>query len=351
MSEKLYIAYGAGADKVGLVEKITSGIAGAGGNITDLRQDSLHGLFTVYLVADLANTKLGKDQFADLIREIGEDTGLSLHTERFVPQPRVAGAKNLLIVLLGEDKPGIIARVSNDLSSHKINIEDSRMVAREGIFLMELLTDVSRSTLPAENLEAILREHMQAVGIATMFQRTEVFNPKKRVIVFEQHRSLIDPAILAEVVQQAGLPSLPQTPEEAARLLEDLPAEVFHTVTGSLQVSADSLELVHSLQRMGYRTALDSRAFAPVAEAVQLKAGLDEAFGLPLPIDADSQSLRGTVGTAPIVSFDGVAAQDVSVVKAGVRVEFDMRVALDLLNQRVLSKDTLAGVLGSFGAL
>lgn len=348
MSEKLYIAYGAGADQVGLVEKITSGIAAAGGNVTDLRQDSLHGLFTVYLVADLAGTKLSREQFAELMKGIGEDTGLALHTERYVPQPRPAGAKNLLIILLGEDKPGIIARVSNDLSSHKINIEHARMVAREGIFLMELLTDVSQSTLPAENLEAFLRDHMQAVGIATMFQRTDVFNPQKRVIVFELHRSLIDRAILDEVVQQAALQSLPKTPEEAARLLEDLPVEVFSKIVGSLEVSADSLELVHSLQRMGYRTALDSRAFAPVAEAVQQKAGLDQVFGLPLPIDADAQSLRGTLGAPPIIRFE---ESDVSVVKAGLRVEFNMRVALDLLNQKVLSRETLAGVLGSFGPL
>ena len=59
MSRKnFYIIHGMGNDTVGLVGNITTPIAAKGGNIVDLRQDVLHGLFTIYLVVDLADSEL-----------------------------------------------------------------------------------------------------------------------------------------------------------------------------------------------------------------------------------------------------------------------------------------------------
>ena len=54
MNSMLYIVYGIGADSVGLVGAITSPISQVKGNIVDMRQDVMHGLFTIYLVVDLA---------------------------------------------------------------------------------------------------------------------------------------------------------------------------------------------------------------------------------------------------------------------------------------------------------
>lgn len=53
MRSMLYIVYGIGPDSVGLIGGITSPIARVGGNIVDMRQDVLHGLFTIFLVVDL----------------------------------------------------------------------------------------------------------------------------------------------------------------------------------------------------------------------------------------------------------------------------------------------------------
>ena len=369
MSKDLYVVYGVGADAVGLVERISTAIAEKGGNLTDLRQEAQHGLFAITLVADLKGTGLRREQFEELIRSIGEETGLNLHTANYLAAAGAAVSKNMLLILLGRDRPGIISRVSKDLSSHKINIESSRMMARGGIFLMELTTDIGQCTLPPENLETVVRDHMAAVGISAMFQTHDVFHPKKRVILFDLSGSFIPDPMLRELLEQSGLTpqDLPGSAAAAAGRLEGMPLEVLQQIVRNLSLPSDTLELIRSLKAMGYRTALSARAFSPVTDWIQQKLGLDHAFGVELESDDDSQTITGSPGSpaldtetvvGQLVAREGVNRQDVSVIHdspdelpPGIRIDFNMRLVLDYLNQRVLSRETLAGVLGGFGTI
>ncbi len=205
MNEKLYILFGTGPDAVGLVQQITTPIAGLGGNLMDLRQDVLHGLFTVFLVVDFAGASASAEEIEGLVAEIAGQTGLDLRVEKYQPVARSGERENLLLILIGRDRPGIIAAVSECLSSYQVNIELSQMIARESIFLMELLVDIGRSTLPLENLQATLRGHMAGLGIETLFQDRDVFNKKKRVLLFDLGGSFMDGATRDEILRQAGI--------------------------------------------------------------------------------------------------------------------------------------------------
>lgn len=381
MREKLYVVHGAGADAVGLVQQITRPIAAAGGNVVDLRQDVLHGLFTLVMVVDLAESELRADQFRELVARVGEDTNLALTVDHYAPVPRSPGRKSLLVVLVGRDRPGIIARISQQLSGYHVNIEFSRMVARAGIFLMELHAEVTDCALPLQNLLGVLREEMSAVGIRTMFQAEDVFNKRKRIVCFDIGASFIDRPTLQEILRQTGtdpaaLAALypPGAPGElarrSARLLEGLPLEVVDRIAGATQVSPATTELIETLKVMGYRVAAVTRAFDFFTTALARKAALDRCYGYRLPVNDDSRALTGepdvTVDPAergPLVgallAAEGLGEQDITVIEdpgagepepLGVRVEFNMKVALDYLNQHVLSRDQLLGLLGAFGA-
>ena len=67
MNQKLYIIFGTGPDSVGLVDKITAPISSINGNIIDLRQDVLHGLFTVFMVVDLAGARATVEEVQALV--------------------------------------------------------------------------------------------------------------------------------------------------------------------------------------------------------------------------------------------------------------------------------------------
>ena len=381
MNEKLYILFGTGPDAVGLVQQITIPIANIGGNVMDLRQDVLHGLFTVFLVVDLSGSAASADEIERLVTEIAGQTGLDLRVEKYQPVARSAERVNLLLILVGRDRPGIIAAVSECLSSYRVNIELSQMIARESIFLMELLVDIRLSTLPLENLQSTLRENMAGLGIATLFQDRDVFNKKKRVLLFELTGSFMDGATRDEILRQAGIPSEEfratyPAGDPAACLaaalerLEGLPVEVVDKLALAAVPTPGTAELIQTLKTMGYRVAVVSRAFTLLTDRLRDHLALDHCYGIEAPIDEDAMTFVGepsgekldALGPERIIEDlierEGVARQDITLVSdlglgelapPGIHLIFDTRLFLDFLNHHVLSRESLGGVLGAFG--
>jgi phosphoserine phosphatase len=381
MNTMLYIIYGIGNDSVGLVGGITTPISKVGGNIVDMRQDVLHGLFTIYLVVDLSKATISVKEFRGLVDKISSETGLKLAIDKYTPSLRGSGRKNLLLTLVGKDKPGIIATISARLGTYNINIETSEVVARENIFLMDLLCDVSQSALPMDNLKTTIRDIMQAIQINTMFQIEDVFNKKKKIILFDIAGSFIEPRMFEEIMHQAGIRKgeLCRVGEDESDLsfmhttagfIENLPLKVIDTVIASIEVSQGTHELLQTLRIMGYKIGLISNGFNFFTNPISKRLGMDYAFGYDLPVDDDSQSIIGDLPAglmhplerAKIISSilvqENVNQEDITVISdqdidypttPGIRLHFNMKVMLDLVNQHVLSRESLKGLLRSFG--
>ena len=381
MNRMLYIIYGIGADSVGLVGAITSPIATVKGNIVDMRQDVLHGLFTIYLVVDLGKATVPVKEFRGIVDKISVETGVKLTIEKYTPTPRGVEKKNMLVTLVGKDKSGIIATITEKLGAYNINIEVSEVVAREDIFLMDLLCDISHSALPTENLKAAIRDAMHAINIYTMFQTEDVFNKKKKIILFDIAGSFLGSAMMQEIMIQAGIQSRDVSvggAEETdlafmhatASLLEGLPQTVIDAVMDSIGISQGTHELLQTLKIMGYKIGLISNGFTVFTNAIKARLGLDFAFGFELPMDDDSQAVIGDLPVgmmkpldrqgiiAGILKQERVDQEDITVISdrdieyattPGIRLVFSMKVMLDLMNQHALSRDSLTGLLRSFG--
>ena len=381
MNEKLFIIFGTGPDAVGLVERITTPVAAVQGNIIDLRQDVLHGLFTLFMVVDLAAAALGKDEVTDLVGRLSRETGLDLRVDEYRPLPRRGARQPLLLILLGRDRPGIVAAVTGLLKTYDINVDLAEMIAREGVFLMELMVDLDRCAIPLENLKGALRRRMGELGIDTLFQSEDVFNKKKRVLLFDLRTSLMAPATREEILRLAGLPaaSLETTLGRgegdclcrAAGCLEGLPLEVMTQVARAVEVGSGTLELIQTLKTMGYKIALACRAFGCVAEVLRAKLGIDHCFGVPLAENDDAMTLTGELEEGALeglsvpsliqrlARLEGVDPAEITVIASdpadlsaalpGISLRFDMKRILDYHNQHILSRQALLGLLGSFG--
>jgi predicted amino acid-binding ACT domain protein/phosphoserine phosphatase len=378
--EKLYAVYGAGRDAVGLVQQITRPLADARANIVDMRQDVLHGLFTLFMLVDLAEATISPEQFSALVATIGEETGLSLAIDTYQPVPRRSDRRTLLVILVGRDKPGVIARTSALLSSYRVNIEFMRTVARAGVFLMELHADVTNAALPLENLEAALIEAMRVLEIRALFQSEDVFNKKKRVVCFDIGASLIPPDTLGQILGQAAIPLeemralyAPQraraSVEAAAARLEGLPTEIAKRIGETMTVAPDSIELVETLKTMGYKTLVLSTAFQFCTEPLARKAALDACYGYRASVNDDAQAFTGAISPhhdpqdrrrilGGFLQRETIAEDDVTVLgdqapasggTPGIRIDFDMKALLDFYNQRCIGREQLVGLLGSFG--
>lgn len=381
MSLKSYVIFGSGPDSVGLVRKVTDPIAEAGGNIVDLRQDVMHGLFTVCLVLNVPSGKPPLEELRGLVGRISDGTGLQLQVEPYSPVPRSPELRNLLLILLGRDRPGVIATISESLSRYGINIEFSRAIGREDVFLMELMTDISQCSLPLENLKTVLCDNMRGMNIETMFQAEDVFNKAKRIILFDIGGSFLTGPTHREILVQAKLGPEALTkvceadrPEEslqaAAAALDGLPAAVARSVVEGFQPTPGTLELIQTLKVMGYRVALSCRAFPFFTDWLQTRLDLDHVFGCGPGIDADSQTVEGELQpaepspfergrvVAELMTREGVEREVITVIDdaeplpggpPGLRLTFDMKGILGHFNEGVLSSENLVGLLGSFG--
>jgi ACT domain-containing protein len=368
-----------GPDAVGLVGRITAPIAQSRGNILDLRQDVLHGLFTIYMVVDLSGGNLEFEAFEAIIQEIRDDTGLQITVDRYTPVPRSPDKKNLLIICVGIDKPGIIAATSKLLGQYNANIEFSRSIGREGVFLMELLTDVSHVVIPVENLKRAVSENLAQLQIRTGFQEEQVFIKRKRLILFHIVSSFIPAAALDEILRQTGITrqelaalyaggDLLAALRKAASLLEGLPLDVMDRVLSGVKPTAGSTELVQTLKVMGYKIVLASTACNFLTAYLQKLLDLDRVYGTHLQADDDSRIISGELIAeqlgghafeavlAHVTAAEKVQPDDVATITSrdcaesrGIRLEFNLEVLLDCINQRVLSRDNLLGLLGSFG--
>ena len=377
----LYIVYGIGADSVGLVGAITSPISQVKGNIVDMRQDVMHGLFTIYMVVDLAKVTVPVKEFRGIVEKISSDTGIKLLIDKYTPIPRGVDRKNMLVTLVGKDKPGIIAAITEKLGMYNINIEVSDMVARENIFLMDLLCDVSKGALPTENLKAAISEAMLSIRIKTMFQTEDVFNKKKKIVMFDIARSFMDHDFMHEIMKHADIKpeALDKTNTEqadlaymyaTASLLEGLPLSVIDTLMTTIEITRGTLELLQTLKIMGYKIGLISNGFSFFTNTIKSRIGIDYAYGFKLPVDDDTQAIVGDLPVdlmqslerpkiiANIMSAEGIEEEDITIISdtdidfpttPGIRLAFSMKVFLDLLNQHALNRESLTGLLRSFG--
>ncbi len=377
-NEQLYIVYGTGNDTVGLVEKITSSIANQNGNILDLRQDVMHGLFIVNLLVDMSLSPISLEEFQSVVSTIAEETNLELSCKKYFPVSRDPDIKNLLLVLLGYDKPGIISSITKQLSQYTINIEFANMVAREGVFLMELLTDISNSTLPVTNLEKVLSEEMKKVNITTLFQESDVFNKKKRIIVFDITTSFIDGTMFNEIINQTSITQadidalyskdkIQESLQNAASLLDQLPFDVAHNINKSITISSSTIELIQTLKIMGYRIIIYSHAFSFFSDYLKKYLNIDYAYGCPIELDDDTKTFTNEVHKEffnpsykekiikMVMEKEGVQSGDVTIItdehqqSPGLGIQFNMKEILHYYNQHILSKESLKGILGSFG--
>ena len=377
--QRLLVVHGMGADAVGLVGKIAAPIAKAQGNIVDLRQDVLHGLFTFHMVVDLTDSRLDTAAFDSLLAEIGAETGLGISAHPYSPAPRSPDKCELLVILIGKDKPGIIATSAEMLGKYNANIEFAKTIGREGVFLMELLTDVSHASIPVENLCRTIRQNMATMGIEAMFQKEHVFIKRKRILLFHIASSFLAPDVVDEIVAQTGLDAgeaaaaqtgkalLPLLDQAAARL-DGLPLDAVDAILAGIAPTAGSVELIQTLKVMGYKIALVSSGFNFFTDYLRKRLDLDYAFGIPVAVDDDARAIGGEIATgelgshdvgavlAHLVESEDVEPDDVTTLAdegcdqpPGIRLTFDLDVLLRSFNERIVSKDNMLGLLGSFG--
>ena len=88
---------------------------------------------------------------------------------------------NAIITVVGSDKVGIIAKVSQFLSEHKINIADITQTILSGNFVMMMMVDLEKSDITIDELRTKMNNTAQKMGVEINIMSEKVFSAMHRV--------------------------------------------------------------------------------------------------------------------------------------------------------------------------
>lgn len=87
-----------------------------------------------------------------------------------------------IVTVLGRDRVGIIASVSNRLSELGVNILDiTQTVMDENIFVMLMLADLEHAALPFHEVKENLRLLGEAQRVSIRIQSEEIFDAMHKI--------------------------------------------------------------------------------------------------------------------------------------------------------------------------
>jgi glycine cleavage system transcriptional repressor len=131
-----------GPDRPGIVGELTGHLHAGAANILDSRMVNLRGQFAIVLLIEI-----GEDAAARVERELpthAKQIGLTLSVTRQTAAPKHVDGLSYRLKTYSSDQPGIVARLTNLLRSHGVNIEElsawqeSAAFAGTAIFMTEM---------------------------------------------------------------------------------------------------------------------------------------------------------------------------------------------------------------------
>lgn len=89
--------------------------------------------------------------------------------------------QRLIITVIGHDRIGIIAAISQILAEASINILDINQTIMQGFFTMIMIVDAKESTMEMADLSRKLAEKGKELGLVITTQHEDVFRYMHRI--------------------------------------------------------------------------------------------------------------------------------------------------------------------------
>ncbi len=87
----------------------------------------------------------------------------------------------VVITVVGVDRTGIIAAVSQIMAENKVNILTINQVILDGIFNMAMIVDLDEASIGLDKLQELLKEKGDALGVEIRAQNRKIFDAMHRV--------------------------------------------------------------------------------------------------------------------------------------------------------------------------
>ncbi|MGM9937390.1 MAG: ACT domain-containing protein [Candidatus Ornithomonoglobus sp.] len=86
-----------------------------------------------------------------------------------------------IVTVVGKDKKGIIAKVSNVLFENDINIADISQTIMQDMFTMIMMVEFDETGVSVTEIEKALEATEKEMGLSIHVQREEIFSSMHRI--------------------------------------------------------------------------------------------------------------------------------------------------------------------------
>ena len=296
--QTLFVVSAIGKDRPGLLHTLSSALADMGINILDVEARAVRGLFTIFLVVDIGTAQCTYEEMVQALDSCVDCFDLGVRVEPYEPGRRKGIKKNMLLTVMGLDRPGIVAETSRELLKGGFNIESVRMIARGEFIAMEVVVDASE----AIDLKVFRREllkFMEDTGLDISLQNYELFQKPKRVVIFDMDSTLINEEIIVELAKMAGVgEEVDRMTEQAMNgkmdfkeairlrvgLLKGLKVSQLEKLAQGVNLTLGVEELITTLHSIGYKVGVVSGGFTYFTDYLKQRLDLDYVFANELEI-------------------------------------------------------------------
>ena len=92
-----------------------------------------------------------------------------------------SGSQRIIVTVIGEDKVGIIAGVATILAGAGANIVDISQTIMQEFFVMIMMADIEKASVPFEELKRRLNAKGEEMGLRIDAQHEDVFKYMHRI--------------------------------------------------------------------------------------------------------------------------------------------------------------------------
>ncbi|MGK0499381.1 MAG: phosphoserine phosphatase [Oceanicoccus sp.] len=312
----------AGDDKPGLTSSVTEILAGYDVNILDIGQAVIHDTLSLGILVEVPASAESSPLLKDILFRTHE-LGLSV---RFSPidedsyQHWVNGqgkTRHIITLLARMVTAEHLAAVTAVVARNQLNIDRiDRLSGRVPLAGVALQTkacvefSVRGSVTDIAGFRRELMELASELDVDIAFQEDNMFRRNRRLVVFDMDSTLIEAEVIDEWAKAAGVGDQVAAITERAmageldftesfkarvRLLKGLDESVLAEIAKNLPVTEGAEQLVSTLKRLGYKTAILSGGFNYFGAYLQNKLGIDYVYANELEI-ADGKVTGNVTG-------------------------------------------------------
>lgn len=239
---------------------------------------------------------------------------------RYLDEAPYANRSKYAATVLNQNglSPKFLSEWTRLLLRYRISVETMKRLNDEGrVSVLDF-----RLSVPAEVDFDLFRTDLfnlcSDMGTDVALQPDDIYRRNKRLVIMDMDSTLIQQEVIDELAKHYGVMTevakithramngeidFKESLRQRVSLLAGAPVTILDQVRDSLIFTEGAHALCKALKRLGYKLAVISGGFLPLANYVKNELGLDYAFANSLKVSADGTTLLGeTIG--PIVDAE-----------------------------------------------